>query len=104
MGYGLFGRLAGISAIDGILDFEDGAVNPQSHNDAFEQLGRRIDDLRSDMNANFARLDGRIGLVEGRLDGRIDRLESKLDSRFQWMIGIQMTSWLTVMLAIFFKH
>lgn len=67
---------------------------------AFEQFGKRIDDLRSDINANFARLDGHLGLVEGRLDGRVNRLEG----RFQWMIGIQMTSWLTLMLAIFFRH
>ena len=68
-------------------------LTAQPHNNGLDQLGKRVDDLRSDTNANF-----------GRLDARVDRLENKLESRFQWMIGVQMTSWLTLMLAIFFKH
>jgi tetrahydromethanopterin S-methyltransferase subunit B len=106
-GHGPFGRSPGISAIGGILYNEGETVSAQpletriAHlessvehlNGAFDQLGKRLDDLRSDMNANF-----------GRLDVRVERLEGRIESRFQWMLGLQMTSWLTLILAIFFKH
>ncbi|MBV8728353.1 MAG: hypothetical protein JO336_00955 [Acidobacteriia bacterium] len=40
--------------------------------DLRDALGKRIDDLRSDMNARFAGVDGRLDAI----DRRLDRIES----------------------------
>jgi hypothetical protein len=55
---------------------------------AYHQIDKRMGDLRSDVSALrcFVLLDKR------------------LESRFLWTIGISMTSWVTIMAAIFPKH
>lgn len=53
---------------------------------AIEALRTEAGALRDEMHARFADLDRRV------------------DQKFMWMIGLQFTSWMTIMLAIFFKH
>lgn len=57
------------------------------------------------MSANPERLvidqlDKRLGEMRDSLN----RLDDKVENRFQWMLGVQLGSWLTLMLAMFFKH
>jgi predicted nucleic acid-binding Zn-ribbon protein len=58
-------------------------------NGAYEQIDRRIGDLRSDVRG-----------LDAKIDGVRDSLDRKIDNRFQWMIGIQVTSWLTTVSAL----
>ena len=67
-------------------------------------------DLREEMLRAFDRIDGRFDRIDGRLDridARLDRLEGRTDSRFLaleqkvdrhfvWIVGIQLTTMLTV--------
>jgi flagellar capping protein FliD len=64
-----------------------------------DSLDGRLDSLRSDMNARFTQVDGRFAQIDGRF--------SQMDQKFMWVIGINVTSWTTVMtvlLAVFFRH
>ncbi len=52
-------------------------------------MGSQIGDLRSELNARFGQVDGRF---------------AQMDQKFMWLIGINVTSWTTVMLAVLFRH
>ena len=45
-------------------------------------------------------------VIEGfnRVDARFDQMESRIDQRLNWLIGIVMTSWLTMTLTILFHR
>lgn len=47
-------------------------------NRQFEQLGRRIDDLRGDMNARFAAVDGRFAEIHAEMRDRFGELHQDL--------------------------
>ena len=53
---------------------------------AYHQIDKRLGELRADLTA---------------FDGRLDR---KIDNRFAWVMGVQMSSWVTIMIALVFKH
>ena len=68
----------------------------------------------SGLAVRIAHLEGAYEQVADRLNGidrRLESLEQKMDSRFNtmdqkftWLTGLMITSWLTLMLAIFFRH
>jgi hypothetical protein len=81
---------------------------------AFEQLDKRIGDLIVSVDARFAQVDARFAQVDARfaqvdtrfahLEARMDALAQKFDS-LQWrMTSLILVTWVTTMLAIFFKH
>ncbi len=81
-----------LNGIDGRLDALGGRIDSLDRG-LRSELGGRIDsldkglrsemgDLRSDMNARFA----------------------QVDQKFMWVIGINVTSWTTIMLALIFRH
>ncbi len=41
-------------------------------------------------------IDNRIGA----LDNRVGALESRIDARFNWMLGLIVTTWITTMIAL----
>lgn len=47
-------------------------------------------------------LEGRVAKVEGILEEMHARLKH-LETRFNWMLGIMITMWVTVILTILFK-
>lgn len=74
---------------------------------AYHQIDGRLGDLRSafsDLRSDFRDLRSEfIDLRSETRDGFL-RLDRKIDSRFLWTIGLGMTSWVTVMLAIVIRH
>ena len=66
-----------LNGIDGRLDSLDRGLRSE------------IGGLRSEINARFAQIDGRF---------------AQIDQKFTWSIGINVTSWTTLMLALFFHH
>jgi hypothetical protein len=75
-----------------------------------DDLHKRFDDLRSDMNARFALMDKRLDDLRGEmirrfeeLTGRMGRL-ARLEDRVWWIAGIQIGTWITIMLAILFRR
>jgi uncharacterized protein YlxW (UPF0749 family) len=64
-----------------------------------EELSKRMDDFKSDINA----LRNEVIATRNEMNNRIDLLDKKLDSRFLWLLGIQVTMWVTIILTILFK-
>ena len=57
-----------------------------------EELSKRVDDLRNDMNHRFAELSKRI---DG-LRSDVRRLEDRIESRFKWLMGTLITMWISM--------
>jgi len=57
-----------------------------------DEISKRIDDLRNDLTH---RID--------ELAVRIDRLQNEVHSSRNWTIGLLITMWVTIILAIFLK-
>lgn len=75
-----------LNGIDGRLDSLDRSLRSE-----ITGVRSEIGDLRSEMNSRFAQVDSRF---------------SQIDQKFMWVIGINVTSWTTVMaaiLALFFR-
>jgi uncharacterized coiled-coil protein SlyX len=57
------------------------------------------------MNSRINSLENRINNLEyrmNRIEIRLDALDKKLDNRFLWIIGVQITTLVTVILAVVF--
>jgi len=61
-----------------------------------EDLEKRIDGIRNDLEK---KIDG----VRDDLEKKIDTLRREMYTNFRWIVGIQLTTWITVLLAILFK-
>jgi hypothetical protein len=59
-------------------------------------LGQRIDRLEQRMDHRFEQVDARFLQVEARLD----RLGGDLSKSFRWIVGIQITTLLTVVATL----
>jgi len=57
-----------------------------------EELSKRVDDLRNDMNHRFAELSKRID----DLRSDVRRLEDRVESRFKWLMGTLITMWISM--------
>jgi hypothetical protein len=75
--------------------------------DRLNGIDRRLDSL----DGRLDRLDGRIDSLERGLRSEIGDLRSdtnarfaQIDQKFMWVIGINVTSWTTIMLAVLFRH
>jgi len=64
-----------------------------------EELSKRMDDFKSDINS----LRSEVIATRNEMNNRMDGLDKKLDSRFLWLLGIQVTMWVTIILTILFK-
>lgn len=78
---------------------------------AYEQVDKRLgavesilSRLSSEINQLRTELTARIDSVNERMDRRIDALTGRMDGQFHWLIGITFTSWITLLLAILFRH
>lgn len=60
-------------------------------NGAYEQIDKRLGDLRSDTVAGFVRVDQHFDSLEAKLESKYDKLDSKMDASVRmlvtWMIG-----------------
>ena len=61
-----------------------------------EDIEKKIESVRTD-------LEKKIESVRTDLEKKIINLERKVDTNFRWIVGIQITTWITVLLAILFK-
>jgi hypothetical protein len=64
-----------------------------------EQMEGRMTDLREEMRRGFDRIDDRFAQIDarfGHFDARLLSLEQKVDRQFVWLVGIQLTTMLTV--------
>lgn len=89
-------------------------VRVEEHGKTFEMMNTRFGSLENRVDSRIGslenRVDSRIDGMENKMDARenrmntrIDKLENRIDTNFRWMIGIQITMWITIILAILFK-
>ncbi len=77
-----------IDAVDRKLDSKIDSVNS------------RIDSVNSKIDSVNSRIDS----VRAGLDAKIDSVRAELSRNFRWIVGIQITTWITILLAILFKR
>ncbi len=75
-----------------------------------EELEKRIDGNREKIESVREELEKRIDSnrekiesVREELEKRIERLRGEMATNFRWIVGIQITTWITVLLAILLK-
>jgi chromosome segregation ATPase len=59
-------------------------------------MNRQFDELRTDMNRRFGDVDRRFE----QMDRRIEILDQRMERHFMWMVGIQFTVLLAVIVAL----
>ena len=66
----------------------------------FDSIDRRLDSLGGRFDALDRGLRSEIGDLRSEINARF----AQIDQKFMWVIGIIVTSWTTLMLALFFRH
>jgi tetrahydromethanopterin S-methyltransferase subunit G len=56
-------------------------------NGAYEQIDKRLGDLRSDVNIGFGRVDRHFETIDRRLDGLDRKVDGNLRTLVGWMLG-----------------
>lgn len=65
----------------------------------FTQMDARLDRL----DVRLDRMDARLDRIEGRsdrMDGRFDQLSAEMSKNFRWVVGIQVTTLITVVATL----
>ncbi len=71
------------------------------------KLDSKIDSVNSKIDSVNSKIDSvnsRIDSVRAGLDAKIDSVRAELSRNFRWIVGIQITTWITILLAILFKR
>jgi len=64
-----------------------------------EQMDKRLNHLESELRDLSKRLES----LRNELYGEIRDLRKALDYRFYWLLGVQISMWVTIILTIIFK-
>ncbi len=77
---------------------------------AYEQVDERLGSIEAilvQLRGEMGQLRGEMGQLRtdwvDRIDRRSEPLTGRMDSRFHWLLGTVFTSWVTLLLAIFFR-
>ena len=65
-------------------------------------LDQKVDRFRDELSSRINALDQRVDSLDQKFDRRIDALDQKFSKYFLWIIGIQVTIFLSI-LATFLK-
>jgi hypothetical protein len=90
-----------VTTIEERLAFVEGRV--AEHSQMFSDLREAIAGLERRMDARFAQIEARLDRIEGRLDrmdGRFDQLTVEMSRNFRWVVGIQVTTLITVVATL----
>ena len=64
-----------------------------------ERMDKRLNHLESEIRDLRAYVESEIKSLRGEIGG----LRRDLNDRFLWMLGVQITMWVTIILAILFR-
>jgi hypothetical protein len=67
---------------------------------AYEQIDRRLNDLRQELDQRFAGIDQRFASLELRMDTGFACIEHK----FTWTFGLIVGTWITTILTILLRR
>jgi predicted nucleic acid-binding Zn-ribbon protein len=83
-----------VARIEGILEQVDKRLN---------HLESEVRELRSEMRGEIGSLRGEISGVRSELGSEIRELRRDLNNRFFWLLGVQISMWVTIILAVLIK-
>jgi len=72
-----------------------------------EQMDKRVAELREYVDKRFEVVDRRFNHVETELRElrtELGGLRAELNNRFLWLLGIQISMWITIILTILFRR
>jgi predicted nucleic acid-binding Zn-ribbon protein len=83
-----------VARIEGILEQMDKRLN---------HVESEIRDLRVEIRDLRAHVGGEIKGLRNEIMSEMGDLRRDLNNRFLWMLGVQITMWVTIILAILFR-
>jgi predicted nucleic acid-binding Zn-ribbon protein len=83
-----------VARIEGILEQMDKRLN---------HIESEIRDLRVEIRDLRAYVEGEIKGLRNEIMGEIGGLRRNLNDKFLWMLGVQITMWVTIILAVIFR-
>jgi uncharacterized protein (DUF3084 family) len=104
-----------VTIIEERLAFVEGRVTEQSQmfadlREAIGSLERRMDHRFEQVDARFAQVDARFAQVDARfaqvdarflqVEARLDQLGGEMSKNFRWIVGIQITTLITVVATL----
>jgi uncharacterized coiled-coil protein SlyX len=72
-----------------------------------EERVSRVEDAINALRERVARVEGIVEQMDKRLnhiESEFRELRKELSTRFYWLIGIQISMWITIMLTILFRY
>lgn len=92
--------------IDERVAFLDGRVEEHSQmvngiRDALTSLEARMDRRFEQIDRRFEQFETRVDQRFMQVDARIDALDGKVSRQFVWLVGLHVTTLITVMAALF---
>ena len=66
----------------------------------FNKIDDKFDQMHQEMDDKFNKIDGKFE----RVDDKFSQLRRDIDRKFTWMVGTGFLGWISLMIAIVFKH
>ena len=67
---------------------------------AYEQIDKRMGSLDTRMGS----LEGRMTSLERKVDNGLSGVRTEIHTTFQWVVGIVLVNWVTLMLAVLLRR
>ena len=70
----------------------------------FEKIDDKFDQMHHEMDSKFDQMNQEMDDKFERVDGKFSQLRRDIDRKFTWMVGTGFLGWISLMIAIVFKH
>jgi tetrahydromethanopterin S-methyltransferase subunit G len=68
-----------------------------------EESVARIEGILEQVDKRLDHLESKVGELRSEMRSEIRELRRDLNNRFSWLLGVQISMWVTVILALLFK-
>lgn len=55
------------------------------------------------LNMRFEHVNDRFDQMNGQLNDRFDQVNNRIDQKFNWLMGIMITMWISLIVAVILK-
>ena len=69
-----------------------------------EERMAKLEGAFEQMTARLGAIETRLGALEARVEARFGALEAEIRSNFRWLLGTQLTMWITIIAAILLRR
>ena len=71
--------------------------------DVLQQINYRLSLIERDVRENHAKVEGKINALDHKIEVEIRELRREFNGKFNLVIGLVITSWLSMMATLLFK-